>query len=708
MIKGSRIAIVALIVVPYVKPISALGNTATHGASYSAAELRAVTARDLVQLRDLDAIAVSPDGRRVAFHVLQASIAENGYRGGWYVVDLGQQGSSELVGDAGLLRPRPGPAGFIVTGVRPTSVARWSPDARYLAYLKEQNGEIQLWASDMVNGGQKQLTHHASDVVEFEWSSTDSKIYFKTLLNTRAGQIAKKSSEGEAGFYYDQRFTPSYSVSPRTIRAVSDDIWIYDLKTSRESKATSRETEDYERQINAVQPPPRLNARHVAVSGDNRHVAWAQPLTILDDGSIPFSPTLQLMSAHSDSIETATVCGAPVCRGLIYDVWPNSDDTEVYFSRREGHNLTEFGYYAWEVQSGNIRTLYSRPDEWLTDCNRANGRLVCFYETPTQPRRLATVGIHDGSFEILFDANPEFRQIRFGEVRRINWTNNEFPWAREGFGHLVLPLDYNPKKTYPLVITQYHSSGFLRGGVGDEYPVHLLAANGIAVLSYQKPFPWELFRIVSDADEMQRRLFTHDQNDWDIGLQSLETGLDEVLATGLIDPKRVGITGLSDGAVKAFHGLVNSSDRYAAASVSGVGWNPILFFTTDFDRRRSLKKWGLQDPYESDSDLWRRISPTHNIREIEAPILLHIADHELINAAQVITMLSEASKPFDAYVFPDEYHAKWQPKHRDAIYRRNVDWFRFWLLGDEDSDQAKATQYERWRGLRRLSDYQVE
>jgi hypothetical protein len=31
-----------------------------------------------------------------------------------------------------------------------------------------------------------------------------------------------------------------------------------------------------------------------------------------------------------------------------------------------------------------------------------------------------------------------------------------------------------------------------------------------------------------------------------------------------------------------------------------------------------------------------------------------------------------------------------------------VDWFRFWLKGEEDPDPAKTEQYKRWRELRKL------
>ena len=32
----------------------------------------------------------------------------------------------------------------------------------------------------------------------------------------------------------------------------------------------------------------------------------------------------------------------------------------------------------------------------------------------------------------------------------------------------------------------------------------------------------------------------------------------------------------------------------------------------------------------------------------------------------------------------------------------NVDWFCFWIKGEEDPDPAKAEQYKRWRELRSL------
>jgi len=66
--------------------------------------------------------------------------------------------------------------------------------------------------------------------------------------------------------------------------------------------------------------------------------------------------------------------------------------------------------------------------------------------------------------------------------------------------------------------------------------------------------------------------------------------------------------------------------------------------------------------------------------------------------------LRQLNKPVELFVYPNELHEKEQPKHRYEIYEKNVDWFDFWLQGEEDPDPAKAAQYMRWRELRKLQE----
>ena len=38
-----------------------------------------------------------------------------------------------------------------------------------------------------------------------------------------------------------------------------------------------------------------------------------------------------------------------------------------------------------------------------------------------------------------------------------------------------------------MVVVQYDTRGFLRGGTGDEYPIQAFANRGYAVLSFRRP-----------------------------------------------------------------------------------------------------------------------------------------------------------------------------------------------------------------------------
>src|SRR3546814_4960328 len=87
-------------------------------------------------------------------------------------------------------------------------------------------------------------------------------------------------------------------------------------------------------------------------------------------------------------------------------------------------------------------------------------------------------------------SNPEFSNLSLGRVERLNWLNAEnVPF----YGDLVYPVGYEPGRRYPMVIVQYRTKGFLRGGIGDEVrseehtsELQSLMRSSYAVLCLQK------------------------------------------------------------------------------------------------------------------------------------------------------------------------------------------------------------------------------
>lgn len=103
---------------------------------------------------------------------------------------------------------------------------------------------------------------------------------------------------------------------------------------------------------------------------------------------------------------------------------------------------------------------------------------------------------------------------------------------------------------------------------------------------------------------------------------------------------------------------------------------------------------------EDGGKFWAPYSLRMNAEKIATPLLMQLADSEYLTALESYVALRERHKAVEMYVFPDEYHVKWQPAHRRAVYERNLDWFDFWLQGYEDPAPAKRGQYERWRKMR--------
>src|SRR5207253_567608 len=97
---------------------------------------------------------------------------------------------------------------------------------------------------------------------------------------------------------------------------------------------------------------------------------------------------------------------------------------------------------------------------------------------------------------------------------------------------------------------------------------------------------------------------------------------------------------------------------------------------------------------------WRLVSPALNVQRIRVPMLMQLPEQEARRMPELAARLLASGTPVEFVGFPDEDHVIVQPRHRFAIYQRNLDWFRFWLQYYVDPDPAKIQQYERWQGMR--------
>jgi dipeptidyl aminopeptidase/acylaminoacyl peptidase len=653
---------------------------------------RPIRAADLIGLRDIgdpdsasyagpSPFAVSPDGSRVAYIINRADLATNGYCRALVVNELRAPGPPAVLDRGGeLIKILDVQRGFYLpSGATETIVPKWSPDGRALAYLRRDNNVTQAWVANTDGSGARAVSRSSIDIDVLAWSQDGARLLFGSRRGGAAADAAI-DREGEAGWLYDRRVSPEISARPLTPATDDLDVVAVEIQSGRTMAADS-----VDRAALQAAVAPDLPADPVAIAADGRR-AWAER-----GDSSPLAPARLMATGHNGE---AVQCAAAACAGGILSIWWDGD--AVLFLRREGWDKGDTALYRWSNDARAPVTVL-RTDEVLHGCVKATTVLVCTRETSTAPRRVVTIDGTTGALREIFDPNPEFAGIRLGRVVRLRWRND---LGLEAWGDLVLPPDYRAGTKLPMVVVQYHSDGFLRGGTGDDYPIYLFAQRGFAVLSTERPtffaaaFPklktWYDINAANQKNWGERRSL----------LSSVLTGVSLAVDRGFADPARVGITGLSDGASTAAFALINTR-AFAAAAMSTCCMEPNTTATyggiawADW-----LRGMGYPPATANDRTFWRATSLAQNAARIDTPLRLQLADNEFRLALEAFGALREQRKPVEMYVYPDEYHVKWQPLHRRAVYERNLDWFSYWLQHEEDSDPAKAAQYARWHALR--------
>jgi dipeptidyl aminopeptidase/acylaminoacyl peptidase len=99
---------------------------------------------------------------------------------------------------------------------------------------------------------------------------------------------------------------------------------------------------------------------------------------------------------------------------------------------------------------------------------------------------------------------------------------------------------------------------------------------------------------------------------------------------------------------------------------------------------------------------WFARSPGFNIDKVHTPLLIMAANPtSLLAEWEWFAALVRLGKPVDMIYLRNGDHPLEKPWDRRISQQGTVDWFCFWLKGQEDPDPAKADQYARWRDLRR-------
>lgn len=660
---------------------------------------RLLTARDLAEIADIgrsdsnesaSPFGISPDGRHIAFLVRRANPNANAFCQRLLVAPIDGSGQAEELDRGGaFIRADFRLRGFssLMAGYAKVITPRWSPDGSRIAFLKREEDGTQVWVVE--SGGEtpaRQVTALPDNVDDFVWGRKGAGLVVATRpgIRLKAEAIAR---EARSGFLFDERFSPQFADRPIPRGPLTTvHTWV-DLTTG-----VSRPAAPSEIALLVPQTPANLPEKARAFTkGPGSSAAWLEPKS----PRRLISPTRLVMSLPDGR---RIACEEARCEGTRH-LWWSTDGRTLYALRKTGTGMSdesELQLMRWEAGAPTPRQVLVTEDV-LVGCELSGEELICAREGSTQPRRLVAIDPDTGRERLIYDPNPNFRSVDLGKVQRLHFSNE---YGEESYADLVLPPDHKPGEKHPLVVVQYTSHGFLRGGTGDEVPIHVLAAKGFAVLSFARPD----FVAAAMKAETELELRKANRDDW-IDRRNVQSSLGKAielaLATGTVDSERLGISGFSAGSTAVQWALINSS-LFKVASLghccAGMYSYPLAAGPefTQFSRNMGYRFF-----FEPGAeDFWKPMSLVLNAKKIDAPILIQTNDSEYEGGLDVVAKFKYLGKPIELYVFENETHVKWQPAHRLAVYERTVEWFQFWLMNTMDCDPAKADQYERWKAMK--------
>ena len=651
---------------------------------------RMPTMRALIELTDLSSVAISPDGRMAAFREESASIERNTHNLAWFVVPVDGSAPPHRLTDAG--------EGNWLNGTLLSEPPLWSADSRFILYRAVIDGEVQVWRAAADGSSVARITQEPGNVIDIAPGPDNHSILFRVGA-ARTDIVRAERQEYDAGVLVDASVDPSRQlyrgarIDGRQATERLKGFWfghgglladrpprvrVLDLTTGEVRDASDAEVAGL---APRAQFFDRLDGRLMiarAAAGDARGTAY-----VLSSGS-----THDLLVARGSGLANAVRCTAPQCTGqrIRSLAWQHDADALI-FETRDGNGNSNL--YRWDVGSGAITMLASGPgllnggrDE-SEGCAIGARTMVCVAAAADAPPRLVAIDLDTGTMRTLVEPNRALAgpDLRF---RPLEWDDGA---GRRFTGQLLRPV--GATGPFPLFVTYYSCSGYLRGGLGDEFPLRDLARHGIAALCINR-FP--------AADGIGDQVGAYR-----IAQSGVAAAIALLARQNIVDPARVGMGGVSFGGESTIW-IAMHSRLLAATSIANVLLTPTYYWFNAVEGREVPEVlrsgWGIGDP-DGDRPGWRGLSPAFNADRIRSPLLMQLPELEYRPNVELLARLQRARTPVELWAFPDEVHVKWQPRHQLAANARNLDWFRFWLRGDIDPDPGKAEQYRRWEGYRR-------
>ena len=599
-----------------------------------------------------------------------------------------------------LMQPDGGEARRVTSAAGGVADFEFSRDGKWVVYRAGRSGEQQLYRLPLAtidSATPEQLTRRPGGVETWRIAPDGRRAFF----------VSPDTADLDEKLRREKRFT----VDIRNMDTPRSSLWAISLDSSRATRLTSdtsmsvmnfRVSPDsrwvgfsavsanrYQRNITEQ----NINADLFLLDASTGAIERLTSNTEVSESAVEFSPDSKwlafsapddltrysmsnrrlYMRGVSDRGGALRKLGTAFDGDVSVDFW-SPDGATIYFN--EGYQATN-AFFALDVKSGAVRKLTSLPASLTVSRDDDTGVLLVNYSDPKTPNTLYTVASIDrvptkASWTQLTDVNPGTRNFALGEEREIMWKSKD---GKTVGGILVLPVGYRQGERYPLVVAIHGGPasadvlGF-NGGYGSQ----VYAGAGYAVL---KPN----YRGSTNYGNAHRTGIVG--NYFEPGYNDIMTGVDTLIAQGIVDGSKMGVLGWSAGGHWS-NWILTQTDRFKAIS-SGAGTSNWVSMYAQSDVQRNRQYYlGDSLPYNDFDAYWAQ-SPIKYITKAKTPTMIHVvAGDPRVPSPQSVELhmaLKKLNVPTELFMYPGQTHGIPDPRNRLVKSMSEMAWMDYWVRG---------------------------
>ena len=557
----------------------------------------------------------------------------------------------------------------------------WSPDSTHIVFIADVGKEKP--AAELYLAGIS--TKDARKLADFQGYlstprfSPDGKnlavLFIENMPRVAGALVPMTPPKGVIEeHYYEQRITTVDLATGKVRQVTPADMYVYEYDWSPDGK--------------------RWAATAAHGSGDNNW--WIARLYTID------AQSGAMHEVHKPKLQIANPRFSPDGKniGFISGIMSDFGSTggDVYVVPAEGgevRNLTP-GMRAsasWLTWTSPSEILFSANIDGNAgvasvstrggDMNIQYQRFEIFYAGEGEGISLARDGKTSAVVKHSFSEPPEIWAGPVGDWKRItNYNSGVKPawgdarnvhWTSDGMrvqGWLLFPREYDPKKTYPMVV-------HVHGGPASACMARWNASDGaFSAMDYFVLCP------NPRGSYGQGEAFTQ-ANVKDFGggdFRDIMSGIDSLAREYPIDLDRLGMRGHSYGGYMSMWAPTQTT-RFKAI-VAGAGLSDWLSYYGEND----IDEWMI--PYfgasiYDDPKVYDKSSPILFVKNVKTPTLILVGDRDgEVPAPQSFEWwhaLKTLGVPNQFVIYPNEGHAISQPEHRRDYQVRSMEWFEKWF-----------------------------